>query len=208
MNPKTGTIVKWNDSKGFGFIKPQSGTKDIFAHISEYSRAHKKPTEGLKVNYFISTDSKGRKCAVEIRPVSGHKNNGRELRQQRSALILSALLACTLGALYLLQLIPLLLVGVYTMLSVVTFLLYAKDKSAAQSGRWRTAENTLHLLALLGGWPGAALAQAYLRHKSKKMSFRIVYWTTIVGNCIGLYWVTRPEGQMWLSRILQNINLV
>lgn len=207
MNVQTGTIVKWNENKGFGFIKPKSGGKDIFAHISEYSKAHKMPNEGLKVNYFLSTDPRGRKCAVEIRPLSGHKNNGRELRQKGTAFFLSSLLVCALGTLYILKHIPPHIIGIYLVISIITFFFYANDKNAAQQGKWRTAESTLHLLALLGGWPGAAIAQAYLRHKSKKLSFRIVYWLTIIGNCIGLYWLTTPDGQTWVNRILQNINL-
>jgi uncharacterized membrane protein YsdA (DUF1294 family) len=37
----------------------------------------------------------------------------------------------------------------------MTYFIYGFDKSAAQNQRWRVAERTLHLLALLGGWPGA-----------------------------------------------------
>ena len=65
---KTGTIKTWSESKGFGFIYPKSGGKDVFAHISGYSKAHKRPYKGLQVHYSLSTDPKGRQCAVEIRP--------------------------------------------------------------------------------------------------------------------------------------------
>ncbi len=206
MNVQIGTIVKWNDNKGFGFIRPKSGGKDVFGHVSEYSKAHKKPSEGLKVNYFLSTDPRGRKCAVDIRPVSGHKNNGREVKQKGLTLLLNSILLFSLGILYSFKLIPFHIIGLYLAVSAITFFFYAKDKNAAQRGTWRTPESTLHLLALLGGWPGAAFAQAYLRHKSKKLSFRIVYWGTIIANCFGLYWVTTTEGQFWLSRVLQNIS--
>ena len=42
--------------------------------------------------------------------------------------------------------------------SVVCTLVYAIDKSAAVAGRWRVSENTLHTLGLVGGWPGALVA--------------------------------------------------
>jgi uncharacterized membrane protein YsdA (DUF1294 family) len=83
----------------------------------------------------------------------------------------------------------------YGALSVVCFILYAIDKSAAVNGRWRTPESTLHLLALAGGWPGAILAQQWLRHKSSKLAFRIVFWCTVALNMGAFMWLAR-----WLQR--------
>jgi uncharacterized membrane protein YsdA (DUF1294 family) len=76
----------------------------------------------------------------------------------------------------------------YLAASVCTFVVYALDKSAAQSGRWRTAESTLHLLALAGGWPGALMAQRVFRHKSRKPSFRAGFIVTVLVNCAALVW--------------------
>ena len=67
--------------------------------------------------------------------------------------------------------------------NLLTFLVYAMDKSAAQNGQWRTKESHLHLLSLAGGWPGAWFAQQWLRHKSRKTEFRAVYWATVVLHC-------------------------
>jgi len=69
-------------------------------------------------------------------------------------------------------------------LNLLAFFAYWIDKHAAQNGRWRTKEDTLHLFSLLGGWPGAWLAQQILRHKSSKASFRAVYWATVVLHCM------------------------
>ena len=44
-------------------------------------------------------------------------------------------------------------------LSLLSYLMYWLDKEAAQSGAQRTPESTLHLVDLLGGWPGALVAQ-------------------------------------------------
>jgi uncharacterized membrane protein YsdA (DUF1294 family) len=54
----------------------------------------------------------------------------------------------------------------------------------------------LHLLSLIGGWPGALIAQNRLRHKSRKGSFLLVFWATALLNCGGLAWLlTAPGGR-------------
>ncbi len=70
----------------------------------------------------------------------------------------------------------------YMVLSIITFVIYALDKSAARNNRRRIRENTLHLFALLGGWPGALVAQRVLRHKSSKYDFQVVFWLTVLIN--------------------------
>lgn len=77
------------------------------------------------------------------------------------------------------------LVGVaYLVTSLSCFLMYALDKSAARSGRWRTPETTLLLLGAVGGWPGAVLAQQWLRHKSSKRAFRWKFHVTVILNIV------------------------
>ena len=73
-------------------------------------------------------------------------------------------------------------------ISAATYLVYAADKSAAERGRWRVSERTLHMWSLLGGWPGALLAQRALRHKTRKDEFLSRFRWTVAANCgcIGL----------------------
>lgn len=89
--------------------------------------------------------------------------------------------------------LPLLVAGLYLVASCVTFLAYWYDKSAARNDGWRIKESRLHGLSLVGGWPGAFVAQKLLRHKSRKPSFRIVFWTTVLLNCAGLVWFFSPS---------------
>lgn len=186
MNIERGIISDWNEEKGFGFIAPSSGAKSIFFHIKDYSHRHKRPLKSLKVQFIRSTDPKGRLCAIDVVPLTGHKKNIRELKQKFISLIIFISFSAILYYLYKLKLVPLELIYLYAFMSAVAFLMYAKDKSAAEGGTWRTSESKLHTLALLGGWPGAAIAQSFLRHKSKKVSFRVTHWVMVIANCFCL----------------------
>lgn len=85
-------------------------------------------------------------------------------------------------------------IGGYLLASGVTFGLYAIDKSAARNGQWRLRESTLHTVALLGGWPGALLAQRILHHKSRKLPFQIVFWLTVLLNSGVVVWLLASSG--------------
>lgn len=66
------------------------------------------------------------------------------------------------------------------LMSLVTLGFYAWDKRQAKTRGWRVPEKRLHLLSLLGGWPGALVGQRWLKHKSVKAKFRVVFWLTVV----------------------------
>ena len=82
--------------------------------------------------------------------------------------------------------------AVYGVMSMIAFVAYALDKRAAGRGRPRTPEATLHLLELLGGWPGAFVAQRLIRHKNAKVSYQVVFWLIVVLHVAAwgaiLYW--------------------
>jgi uncharacterized membrane protein YsdA (DUF1294 family) len=95
--------------------------------------------------------------------------------------------------------LPVFVVVIYLAASLLTFAFYGFDKSAAIHQRRRTPENTLHLLALAGGWPGALLAQARFRHKSRKVPFQAVFWLTVLVNLAALGWLLTPGGATLLA---------
>lgn len=68
--------------------------------------------------------------------------------------------------------VPIIL-GVYAVMSAVTFTAFALDKRRAQRGEWRIPEKTLLMLALACGWPGAMLAMKRVRHKTKTPKFTV-----------------------------------
>lgn len=63
--------------------------------------------------------------------------------------------------------------------SLIAFVLYGIDKRRAIKNQPRISEQTLHLLSLLGGWPGAYLATRWFRHKTLKIMFRFVFWMIV-----------------------------
>jgi uncharacterized membrane protein YsdA (DUF1294 family) len=95
--------------------------------------------------------------------------------------------------------------ALYIVASLFTFIMYAVDKSAAREGAWRTQESTLHLLSLAGGWPGALVAQQVLHHKSRKRSFRSVFWLTVLLNCGVFVWLLTPNGTDMLRTLIVSV---
>ena len=80
------------------------------------------------------------------------------------------------------------------MLSLTLFVMYGIDKAAARRGRRRIPETALHLVSVAGGWPGALVAQHVFHHKTRKKSFQLIFWCTVVVNCLALacLWVALP----------------
>lgn len=68
---------------------------------------------------------------------------------------------------------------IYCLASLLCFALYWHDKSSARNGARRIPENTLHLIELAGGWPGALVAQQALRHKTRKGSYQLLFWCIV-----------------------------
>ncbi len=77
-------------------------------------------------------------------------------------------------------------------LSLLSILFYAIDKAMAGKGGSRVPEKHLHVLALFGGWPGAAVAQGLFRHKTQKPAFRATYRVVVGVNILAtalLCWI-------------------
>lgn len=127
-----------------------------------------------------------------------------------SVTLLSLLVLAALGSAWTLHFSPrldrsLLIAMLYGATSLLCFLLYAHDKHAARQGGWRTPEKHLQLLALLGGWPGALLAQKLLRHKSRKASFQRLFWGMVALNLLGALLLLFPEGRAVVVSLLRSL---
>ena len=183
-NRQQGRITKWQDDKGFGFIETEAG-ESLFFHVSEF-KAPRRPVIHEPVVFSIGQDKQGRLQAKQVQELSfvqqqmADKNsqirqrNAKKSQQadfeagQKKRLLLGVAFYAVLVLLVVMGDLSWLVLAWYVLLGVITYLTYAKDKAAAQSGAWRTPESTLHLLSVLGGWVGAMVAQTYLRHKSQK----------------------------------------
>ena len=97
------------------------------------------------------------------------------------AILLALLLACPIYALTRLtaQVDWRLLVATPITVSLLTYLAYRHDKRRAETGGWRVSEATLHFCELIGGWPGAYLAQRMYRHKTAKVSYQFTFWSIV-----------------------------
>ncbi len=200
-----GKITSWKDEKGFGFITPNDGGKQIFVHIKAFNTRKNTPTVNQVVTYTVSTDKQGRPCAEQVTRAGELLSKNTQKKSNTLVFIIPLLFIVFVGVSAFTNKVELLLLPFYLAVSLFTFILYAIDKSAAQNGSWRTQETTLHLFALVGGWPGAMIAQQSLRHKSKKQSFRAVFWVTVILN-FGLFiWFHTPEGGTILNSIINGV---
>lgn len=99
------------------------------------------------------------------------------------------------------QWLPWWLACYYLLCSVLTFVVYALDKRASIQGQWRTPEFRLQLFALLGGWPGALLAQQFLRHKSSKTSFLWLFGLMVLLNFAAFFWLMLADSAVPLRQL-------
>jgi uncharacterized membrane protein YsdA (DUF1294 family)/cold shock CspA family protein len=200
---KKGKLRSWNDQKGFGFIDTGDGSKEVFLHISAFDNRNRRPDIGQYVAYTLSADKQGRPRAANATLPGDRVRVKAKRRWGTVAVIGAGLFLVVVGLSVALTKLPAWILGLYLAASTFTFIIYAMDKSAAKRGAWRTPESSLHWLSLVGGWPGGLVAQQLLRHKSKKQSFRTVFWATVILNCATYVWLLTPTGmetlQSWVD---------
>ncbi|WP_460419370.1 DUF1294 domain-containing protein [Pseudomonas sp. microsymbiont 2] len=91
--------------------------------------------------------------------------------------------------------------ALYPSMSLISLLLYWQDKQQARTQAWRTPEKVLHASELLGGWPGALLAQQLFRHKTRKLSYQMVFWSIVAMH--QFFWVDQLLlGGRWLGQVI------
>lgn len=192
-----GTLKSWNDERGFGFVEPKQGGQDIFVHIKSFPAGTGRPTVGLPLSFEVELGPNGKKRAKAVQFVRQSKRPMPRYDESTAPWTIARVLAIPVFALlywYVVSRYPVnpIIALVYLVASIVAFLAYALDKSAAKQGRWRIPESTLHVLGLACGWPGALLAQQLFRHKTAKPSFVSAFWSTVLLNFAGFYAAHSP----------------
>jgi uncharacterized membrane protein YsdA (DUF1294 family)/cold shock CspA family protein len=196
-----GKVTSWKDDQGFGFITPNAGGKQVFVHINAFSSRQRRPDLKEIVTYQLNTDVKGRVFADDVGFVDKRVSKRATSGYDNFLLTLAVGFLVFLFVAVLFRILPSFVFGLSLVLSIITYVAYFIDKSAARKGEWRTEEKTLHLFALFGGWPGALVAQKFLRHKSKKLSFQINFWLTVVLNGAALVWLSTSSGNAFFRSV-------
>ncbi|MDZ4170247.1 MAG: cold shock and DUF1294 domain-containing protein [Coriobacteriia bacterium] len=196
-----GRLTDWNDDRGFGYIQPLDGGPTVFVHVSTFPPNRRRPIVTDLLTYDVGTDDRGRARAANVHFLSaaGPRSKANPAQAARpSAPASSALrpvalvaggfltLTCLLAAV---GAVAWVVPAVYVAMSGLAFLTYGSDKLAAESGDRRTGEGTLIGLGLIGGWPGALVAQEFFRHKTRKQPFRTLFFASIAANVVLLIWI-------------------
>lgn len=210
----TGTVVFWRDDKGFGFVVCDQDQQKYFFHIRDQAAGNARPAKGDVLHFQLGNDKQNRPIAlnwhlaqqaVQVTTVNTTSvySDATHIMQAsqfalffRIAFFLAVIVALLFGQL--LYVLPLL----YIEASLMTYWLYKTDKDAAIARHGnRLAEESLQLFALIGGWPGAYVAQQQLAHKRSKLSFRREFGFVILGNTLLVLWLLSPWGQQFLARM-------
>lgn len=169
----TAKIVEWDHAKGYGFL--QVGKGRVFLHRRDFAERHKHPEVGDVICFSVGLDAQGRTFAKD----ADHVNDGGRITVIVVLLLASLLVLPTLalhqaGA-------DFRFAGAYALvMGLVSYGFYALDKRRARAKAWRISEAGLHLSELLGGWPGAFLAQRRLRHKVSKPGYQLIFWLIVL----------------------------
>jgi len=179
---REGRLSGWNDARGFGFLKPVEGGPDAFAHVREFASDDRLIEEGRLYSYEEVRRKSGRVRARDIRPVRAtvvpHPWWKTFLRRAPGVLVIPAFAGLVIAIAMRVDVSPVWWI-VYGLSSLACFIGYRLDKRAAQRKEWRVSETILLLVGLVGGWPGAILAQEIFHHKTKKPVFRKLFWMSV-----------------------------
>ena len=194
-----GLVKSWSAERGFGFIEPTQGGQEIFVHIKAFSPRVGQPRLNQIVTFEVELNGEGKKRARMVQIVkparaARHPRNDAPAQWGIASLFAIPAFFFLYIAIAMVWRVPLWFAALYVVASIVCFLAYAIDKSAAVAGRWRISESTLILLGLAGGWPGAIVAQQALRHKSSKASFRSAFWASVAMNVCAFIAFNSPIG--------------
>jgi uncharacterized membrane protein YsdA (DUF1294 family)/cold shock CspA family protein len=158
-----GVVVKFDEDRGYGFIRSAGRDADVFVHVSEVPE--RKPLKvGQRVRFEARKTAKGW-SATDVAPGRKQFSPGARYGALAGVGVLGAVIGFRRAE------VPLLW-SYLLAINAVTFLFYGLDKILAGTSLLRVPKLVLHGLALAGGTPGAFVGQRAFRHKTQKSSFR------------------------------------
>ncbi len=192
-----GRLSIWKADQGYGFLQPEDDSGDVFVHVRDFIKEGRNIEIGQLYSFELALDPQGRRRAKHVRTLQAETAESPAInpveRSVRYLVIIA--FAILVGSVWQVQPIPPAILYVYVIASALCFAGYGFDKQAALAGNWRISETVLILLGLVGGWPGAILAQEVFRHKTRKRSFRAVFWMSVSINILAFpLVVSRPGG--------------
>ncbi len=193
-----GTISEWDAEKGYGFITLSGQPKRIFFQLSDINQTGRLPQVDDYVRFQLTKDVYGTIRATHIeRPATFN-----------FAVALVVWFASVLSAsVYLFDYSPISCL-LYFLISAISYAIYAFDKSAEQRGSWRVPSLSLYLLALIGGWPGAILAQALLYYRYHDDQFKATLWLIALANFSLFCWTLTAQGNEQMYKLIAALLLL
>lgn len=191
----SGVVSEWNDQKGYGFISVNDEPIKIVFHIGDLSGHSVRPKVQEKVTFTLAKDGRGNLRATDVhRPITfGFP----------FALVIW-FITMFVASLYLLH-YPTFMISYLLLISGTAYSLYALDKVVSNHSRWQIPESLFHLTSILGGWPGAVLAQSLLRHKPISPSFNACFWLSVLLSLTLYVWSLTPKGRVDLQALLTTL---
>lgn len=201
-----GRVAQWDAAKGLGFIEAEGGGPRLLLRRADLRGRIKAqgPRVGEPVRFQRQTLKEGKQRALQVHslapapapaaaPVSAPSRGA----PSSARLLVIPVFALLLGWIHLSWPLPKPVPLLYGALSMALFIVYGLDKWNARRGGARVAETSLHLIALMGGWPGALLGQHIFRHKTAKPAFLRWTWAMVALNLLLLVGLCTPAWQPW-----------
>ena len=182
-----GTITKFDDKKGYGFIQPDGQSENVFVHASDVTTAGRLAV-GQRVRFEITQSAKGPRAAnVAVEGAAAATPSRRGSSPVSPYLIFGSFAVVDTVLVMTLAMLIFSLSWLWAYLiaiNLTTLMLYAYDKAVAGSGAVRVPERILHAAELFGGTPAGFIGQRVMHHKSAKGSYQRVFWLIVVAQAL------------------------
>lgn len=171
-----GTLVSWDDERGFGFIEGPELHQPVFMHVKFLTSRRQRPVKGDRLRFTMGVGRDGGPAASEVEivgapPAPPPKPPPATLLDLSRLMAAVALLIGVIVA-YRYRDAPLWFPALYLVMSFGSGLAYWLDKVFARDGRTRVRESMLHFADAFFGIAGGLFAQHVFRHKTRKRAFR------------------------------------